>query len=367
MRRLLAAGHARRVCAVLLGDWPTPTRKTVTTDGTAGEVTGAVPPELAGARLFTVPRHDALDLLDALTRPTDPPHTLPPTTPDSGDDTVDHRADDGDSVTGAEARAVADAVGRGATGPVLSLRVFGRLSLRYSPADEVSSGRELGERLSDRRRELLTYLALHPGGVRRGLLIEHLWPDVGIERPTAPLNAALTRLRSTLSRLTGQRMHDLIVTGGDGHYRFNPDLVTVDYHRFTAALGARNTAHTAADRMRAVRAMLAEYRGELAPALDAEWIEAPRRHAAHTAVTAVADLARHLAEHGDPEQAVTVLEHAVAVIDPYNEALYTQLICLHRDQGRPDAARRVYADLETELATIQTTPSRDVRDLLSNL
>ena len=78
-------------------------------------------------------------------------------------------------------------------------------------------------------------------------------------------------------------------------------------------------------------------------------------------------VARHLADHGDPEQAVTVLEHAVAVIDPYNEALYTQLIRQHRDQGRPDAARRVYADLETELATIQTTPGRDVRALLGNL
>ena len=76
MQRLLTAGHPHRICAVLLGDWPTPTRITVAPDGTAARVTGGLPPALTGARLFTVPRHDALDLLTALARPTDPQHTL---------------------------------------------------------------------------------------------------------------------------------------------------------------------------------------------------------------------------------------------------------------------------------------------------
>ena len=56
MQRLLEAGHPHRVCAVLLGDWPTPTRVTVGEDGTAAQITGPFPADLSGARLFTVQR-----------------------------------------------------------------------------------------------------------------------------------------------------------------------------------------------------------------------------------------------------------------------------------------------------------------------
>ena len=265
-------------------------------------------------------------------------------------------------------------------GPVLSLRVFGRLSLRYDPtgstsigSDEMTGservggrdrhGRELAGQLSERRRELLIYLALHPDGVRRDLMIEHLWPDAGIERPTAPLNAALTRLRATLTRLCGQPMNEVILTE-DGHYRLNPDLVTVDYHRYTTALAARRTARTAADRAAADRALLDEYRGELADALHPEWIEAPRRHATDAALTAAVNLAQHLADSGETDQAAAILEHAITVIDPFDEGLYGQLIRLHDDHDRPDAARRVYAALVTELAKIEATPSRGIRALV---
>ena len=141
--------------------------------------------------------------------------------------------------------------------------------------------------------------------------------------------------------------------------KLNPDLITIDYHRYTTALAARRAARTTADRIDADRAMLREYRGEIAPALHAEWIEAPRRHAAHAALDASTDLAHHLADNNDPDQAVTVLEHAIAVIDLYNETLYTQLIRLHHNQGRPDAARRTLAALTTELAKIDATPSRE--------
>ena len=158
MQRLLTAGHPHRICAVLLGDWPTPTRITVAPDGTAARITGGLPTALNGARLFTVPRHDALDLLTALARPTDPPHTLTtdtrttdthtgdPADPDDNTDDVDladladaarhggggadEAASTADTDTGTDARA-SDAT---PAGPVLSLRLFGRLSLRYHPA-----------------------------------------------------------------------------------------------------------------------------------------------------------------------------------------------------------------------------------------
>ena len=237
---------------------------------------------------------------------------------------------------------------------------------RAGSAVEKRPGRELAGQLSERRRELLIYLALHPDGVRRDLLIEHLWPDAGIERPTAPLNAALTRLRASLTQLAGRPMNEVICTDGDGHYRLNPDLVTVDYHRYTTALAARRTARTADDRAAADRAILGEYRGELAPALHPAWIEAPRRHATDAALTAATDLARHLTESGEPDQAAAVLDYAITVVDPFNEGLYAQLIRLHQDQGRPDAARRTFAALVAELAKLDATPSRETLALVGD-
>ena len=415
MQRLLAAGHPHRVCAILLGDWPTPTRIEVGDDGTAARVSGPQPDDLAGARLFTVPRHDVLDMITTLARPSDPAHTVNPTTParqptaepaktavDTATDALHDSAaqgaavpDDGIGPRSADDVAAGDvptegddgsvtAEGLTPAGPVLSLRVFGRLSLRYDPTGHAElvrqgertvsggvsgrarRGRELAGQLSERRRELLTYLALYPDGVRRDLLIEELWPDVGIERPTAPLNAALTRLRATLTRLTGQPMNDVILTGGDGHYRLNPDLVSVDYHRYTTAQTMRRNARTAADRAAADRALLDEYRGELADALYPQWIEVPRRQATDAALTATANLAQHLVDSGEPDQAAAVLDHAIAVIDPLEEGLYGRLIRLHYDHDRPDAARRVYATLVAELAKIQAVPSRETLALIGD-
>ena len=70
---------------------------------------------------------------------------------------------------------------------------------------------------------------------------------------------------------------------------------------------------------------------------------------------------RHLRRH---LRAAAILEHAIAVIDPYSEALYGQLIRIHHELGRPDLAVRAFAVLVTELAKIETTPSPDITALL---
>lgn len=140
--------------------------------------------------------------------------------------------------------------------------------------------------------------------------------------------------------------------------------MAVDYHHFTAAIDARRVATTAQQRATADRALLDHYRGPLAPDLHADWIDAPRRHATRAAITAALDLARYLEDGEDPDQAVAILQHSIAAIDPCNEALYARLIRLHRDHGRPDAALRTFAALVTQLATIEATPSPDITTLI---
>src|SRR6185312_5339455 len=89
--------------------WPTPARIRIASNATAAATAGPLPPQLAGARLFTVPRHDALDLLAALARPTDPAH-IPTARPtdnaadnsalrDSAAHPTDSHSDDTDSGT----------------------------------------------------------------------------------------------------------------------------------------------------------------------------------------------------------------------------------------------------------------------------
>jgi hypothetical protein len=390
MQRLLTAGHRRRVCAILLGDYPTPTRVTVAPDATAAVVTGPLPPQLAGARLFTVPRHDALDLLTALTRPTDPSHTL--TATDESGEVRAHGVDAADAADNPPASNVEDATIDNHAGDAddhdvtalatnldgapsqLSLRTFGRLTLAHSPETHGDNEcnpafepdiatRDLAGTLSERSRELLICLALHPGGIHGDTLSEYRRFGIGPDDSIETVDASLTRLRADLTTLTGHPMHELIDTSADGHHRLNPDLITVDYHRFTTALAAHQRA-TNPDERAAARAMLESYGGDLAPDVCAEWIEAPRRHAARTAITAALNLAEHLEHHDGPDQAVALLEHAIAVIDPYNEAPYAQLIRLHRGYGRPDAALRTFAALVTALATIDATPSPDITALL---
>lgn len=300
--------------------------------------------------------------------------------------------------------------------PLLRLSVFGPLRLVFTPpppdqpsrhhcsgsddrgevgggvGGRVGVGFEAGRRgwrdvtsvLSPRRRQLLTYLALHPRGVQRDVILADLWPDRPADRPHAPLNTAITRLRATLTAATGGAAAHAIVGPMDSHYRLNPDVFTVDLWRFHTALHTRRTTHdrdrVTHDRDRvgdrvgkdgadarvgevyrsalatALATALTEYGGELAPAVSALWIEAPRQRAARLALDATDALARHLADT-DPEQAVAVIEHALVAIDPLNEALHQLLIQLHRRRGRHAAAARVLHALTRSLATIGTQPS----------
>jgi DNA-binding SARP family transcriptional activator/nucleoid-associated protein YgaU len=402
MRRLLDAGHPQRVCAILLGDWPTPTRITLAPDATAAAITRPLPPQLAGARLFTVPRHDALDLLAALARPTDPDYTLTPTPthdpnyrdasaerldPQHPGVNVDVGADvgasggrpesDDDPDTAPTPRATQELVPTttASRGPRWLLQVLGRMSLhaeseQRDPAETgggTVSGGAGPEPVTGRELELLVYLALHPSGVSHERLLGDLWPDIAPTAAAADLDTMHTDIDAALTppaRELSDPVSPIICVGDHGHRHINPRLMAVDYHHFTAALDARRAAITAAQRATADRALLDHYRGPLAPDLHADWIDAPRRHATRAAITAALDLARYLEDGEDPDQAVAVLQHGIAAIDPYNEALYARLIRLHRDHGRPDAALRTFAALVTQLATIEATPSPDIITLI---
>jgi DNA-binding SARP family transcriptional activator/nucleoid-associated protein YgaU len=231
----------------------------------------------------------------------------------------------------------------------LTIEVFGRLRVYVNPGS--SGAFDIAGDLSDRRRELLTYLAVHPAGVRRDLIITDLWTNGTVDN----LHGGISRLRTKLAHHAAEAA--IILGPEDDHYRLNPEQVDVDYWRFDQASTIHRTARTDTERAEAARHIIGIYQAELAPALAAEWIEPLRAHAHRTAVDAADYLARHLHRAGEVDQAIGVLEHATTVIAPYVEALYQLLIQLQRKQGRPKAAARTLDTLTARLASIDLKPS----------
>ncbi|MGW5520688.1 hypothetical protein, partial [Nocardia africana] len=56
-----------------------------------------------------------------------------------------------------------------------------------------------------------------------------------------------------------------------------------------------------------------------------------------------------------------------AETDPYNEALWQDILRLHAKLGEYDALTRTYALLSRKLTEIDATPSRETQQLLHHL
>jgi DNA-binding SARP family transcriptional activator len=224
--------------------------------------------------------------------------------------------------------------------------------------------REVTSAFQPRTRELLMFLALHPGGASREALVAALWGDSPPEKTTNAMNTALSRLRRSLTKATGGAMSDIVIAG-DGRYRLDPSLVTVDYWHFDEAVAARRSAATDAQRVDAYRAVVDTYGGALADGMSTEWIETAREAIRRDAIDAVAALARALVAD-DPQQTLDLLEVARA-FDPHNEGLYRDIMRLQERLGQLDAIPRTLTLLTTRLAEVDDHPTEQAISLAARL
>ncbi|SER77373.1 DNA-binding transcriptional activator of the SARP family [Lentzea xinjiangensis] len=268
--------------------------------------------------------------------------------------------------TGSEPQGPAEA--REASSAPLRVSVLGppRVWWRPTPAtpDGGTAEREITSAFQPRLRELLVFLALHPDGASREALIAALWATSPPERTTNAMNTSLSRLRRALAAATGNVLSDLVVVG-EGRYRLDPDLVEVDYHHFAAAVAARRSAVTDADRVEAYRRIVDSYTGPLADGLSTDWIETAREAIRRDAIDAVAALARALVED-DPQQTLDLLEIARA-FDPHNELIYRDIMRLQERLGQLDAIPRTLTLLTTRLAEVDDRPTHQAVDLADRL
>jgi DNA-binding SARP family transcriptional activator len=134
---------------------------------------------------------------------------------------------------------------------------------------------------------------------------------------------------------------------------------------FRDALAARRAARSDEQRAAAYRQVVAAYRGELAEGLSAEWLETAREAVRRDAVDAASSLAR-LLFGTDPRAALDLVETARA-FDPYNEAIYRDIMRLQRRLGQPDAIERTLALLTTRLGELEETPEPETLALAERL
>lgn len=391
LQAVLDNGSEFGITALLLGQWRSGGTLHVRRDGTV-TATGPGPcAALRGTRLPTLDRDSAVRIVellqDAASAAVAPDGTsadlgtIVAEMPDSleiGPDPTDEQDEPPSSPAHPPPRAPAHIVGPTAR-PVLPLRlvVLGPPRLLWRPrrdedssdsavrgAHEVEAEVEITGRLQPRARELLVHLALHPDGAGRESVAAALWPDSPPGRTTNALNTALTRLRQTLTEVTGGEVGD-VVRNSDGRFSLDPDLVDVDYWRFDAAVTARRAAGTDEERVDADQFVVEAYGGELAEGTPYAWIEIAREAVRRDAIDSAAALARALVPR-DPQRTLDLLEIARA-FDPVNEMIYRDIMRLQSRLGRLDAISRTLALLSARLAEIGDQPDADTIDLARRL
>jgi hypothetical protein len=135
--------------------------------------------------------------------------------------------------------------------------------------------------------ELLVYLALHRDGAPPADIMSAIWPDVTPERAAQRLSTCLANLRNIIRQArkptgadgTGHnaRVEPVLNTGG--HYRLDPDIVTVDWWQTVDAYAAEASRATGANDQAERWHQIGEALDSLAEDNDYPWIDAGRDRA----------------------------------------------------------------------------------------
>src|SRR5205085_144260 len=224
---------------------------------------------------------------------------------------------------------------------MLRIRVLGELDLELD-----------GERIEPPRRgparNLLAWLAPHPGPHPRSAVAGRLWPNVLDTSARASLRTSLSALRATIGSTA--------LAGGRAQVGLADGQVWVDAHEF--------------DRLRAAgRAedALVLCRGELLAGLDDDWVLVARDEHRDAQGQLLAALAENAAERGEPKTAVALARRRAA-LDQLDEAAHRDLMVRLEQAGDRAGAlacnERFAERLRRQLGVV---PSPATRELASAL
>jgi DNA-binding SARP family transcriptional activator len=194
--------------------------------------------------------------------------------------------------------------------------------------------------------QILTYLAVHPDGATRAELTQAVWPHLPAATIPGRFHTTLADLRKQLHPLLG----DEPVTRHEDRYQLNTRAIGTDLQPWTAAVAALTHAVGTTAQQNACRGIV-EYRGHLAAGRTWPWLTPAREQIRRTVI----DACTSLAEHADPDEALTWLRHAID-IDPYNEPLHHQAADLLHTAGDHTGAADLIKRLHRRLADAAPTP-----------
>jgi DNA-binding SARP family transcriptional activator len=239
--------------------------------------------------------------------------------------------------------------------PVLTIRLFGTLDLRYGE-------RLLSPLASARAETLLAYLVLHRDTPQsRQRLAFTLWPDSSEAQALTNLRHVLHDLRRALP--DADRFIDVTART----LRWQTDApYWLDVAIFEEAL-ARARDGAADGGLAALREAVAVYAGDLLDGCYDDWLLAQREHLRMRYLEALERLATLLAERGDHVEATAFAERLIHD-DPLNERAYRLLMRLHAASGQLARALQTYhlcsATLERELGVEPSPATRAAYEAL---
>ena len=307
-------------------------------DGTVVDAAPHAVAALLGVRAYTLAAADAADAFDRLASAVSDPDELTPL--QDGEPAIIDVAPAPDSPAASSA-------------PIY-VQLLGAYQIRVH-------GTPIRTGLFRTARELLAFYLLHPHGASPDTAVETLWPDTPARGAGERFRNAFKNLHRTLEEATG--IKDPIVLRRDGEpYRIDPALLDTDLWHFQA--GLRNAKSGPPEgRIAALHDALDQCRGPLLAGYTYEWVEPIREELRRHALDAVTQLVAHHTATGDTATTIELLEGAIQ-LDPYAEHFYADAMRIHADAGRHDAARRLFAQLESRLSELEVEPSIETRQLL---
>lgn len=239
--------------------------------------------------------------------------------------------------------------------PVLHIRLFGELDLRYggAPLPPVESARATS---------LLAYLLLHRAAPQpRQHLAFLLWPDSTEPQARTNLRHVLHHLRRALP--DPDRFLD--VTAHTLQWRADAPC-WLDVAAFEAAL-ACSEAESPDGGLAALRGAVELYAGDLLEGCYDEWLLADRERLRQHYLAALDRLVALHEARGEHDQAIGAAQRLLRH-DPLHEASYRLLMRLYDARGDRARALRVYhactATLERELGVEPSAPTRAAYEAL---
>jgi DNA-binding SARP family transcriptional activator len=307
------------------------------------KVAGAEPADklgwLAGGSLFALPASEAVEVLRALAAA-----EYRPTSDDDPEwteviDRMEH------PIPPAEPWPEPAPPAQGAEQPV-RVEVFGALTITVG-------GTTISRGLRSVAKELLLYYLLRPEGATVEQAVEHLWPDTDPAMVHRQFWTAASNLRSRLRQHLG--VESKILDQDGEAYRLDPDVVSADLWDFQSALAAAARTGDDDEARAALRRVVEAYRGDLAETSGWIWLEPVREDLHRRAVDAHLRLAELEEAAGSTAAAEAVLEKVID-LDRYGEEPYRRLMILQAGQGRTDAVKATWRQLQRHLVELDLDP-----------